>query len=77
MCKNDSPRRVFDKNSDGYITADELKHVMSNLGEKLSDEEIGDMITEADLDGDGKVSYSGKSTDYEKNSFEDFRTFPN
>lgn len=53
--------RVFDKNSDGFITADELKNVMTNLGEKLSDEEINDMITEADLDGDGRVSYSGTS----------------
>ncbi len=34
---------------------------MTNLGEKLTDEEIADMITEADLDGDGKVSYPGMS----------------
>jgi len=52
--------RVFDKNNDGFITADELQHVMTNLGEKLSEEEIADMIKEADLDGDGKVSYTGE-----------------
>lgn len=52
--------RVFDKNGDGFITADELKNVMSNLGEKLSDEEIEDMIKEADLNGDGKVDFTGK-----------------
>lgn len=34
---------------------------MTNLGENLSEEEISDMITEADLDGDGKVSYSGNA----------------
>ena len=28
--------RVFDKDNDGYITGTELKHVMSNLGEKLT-----------------------------------------
>ena len=28
--------RVFDKDNDGYITGSELKHVMSNLGEKLT-----------------------------------------
>lgn len=51
--------RVFDKNGDGFITADELKKVMTNLGEKLSDEEIDDMIKEADLNGDGKVDFKG------------------
>lgn len=29
---------------------------MINLGEKLSDEEVEQMIREADLDGDGQVS---------------------
>ena len=29
--------------------------VMSTLGEKLSKEEVDEMIREADLDGDGKV----------------------
>lgn len=29
---------------------------MTNLGEKLSDEEVDEMIREADCDGDGQVS---------------------
>lgn len=37
----------------------ELRHVMTNLGEKLSEEEVDDMIKEADLDGDGMVNYEG------------------
>ncbi|XP_042904229.1 calmodulin isoform X1 [Parasteatoda tepidariorum] len=49
--------RVFDKNGDGFISAPELRHVMTNLGEKLTDEEVEDMIKEADLDGDGLVNY--------------------
>jgi hypothetical protein len=52
--------RVFDRNGDGYISAPELRLVMTNLGEKLTDEEVDDMIKEADLDGDGVVSYNGK-----------------
>jgi calmodulin len=51
--------RVFDKNNDGLISSIELRHVMTNLGEKLSDEEVDDMIKEADLDGDGMVNYEG------------------
>lgn len=43
----------------GFISPAELKHVMMNLGEKLSDEEIAEMINEADLDGDGQVNYDG------------------
>ncbi|XP_029163920.1 neo-calmodulin-like isoform X3 [Nylanderia fulva] len=49
--------RVFDKNNDGLISSKELRHVMTNLGEKLSEEEVDDMIKEADLDGDGMVNY--------------------
>lgn len=35
---------------------------MTNLGERLSEEEVDDMIREADLDGDGMVNYDGKNT---------------
>ena len=51
---------MFDKNNDGLISNSELRHVMTNLGEKLSDEEVDDMIKEADLDGDGMVNYAGE-----------------
>ncbi|XP_075237398.1 calmodulin-like isoform X5 [Lycorma delicatula] len=49
--------KVFDSDNDGMISSTELRHVMTNLGEKLSDEEVDDMIKEADLDGDGMVNY--------------------
>ncbi|XP_022849765.1 calmodulin-like protein 8 isoform X1 [Olea europaea var. sylvestris] len=49
--------KVFDKDQNGYISANELRHVMINLGEKLTDEEVDQMIREADQDGDGQVNY--------------------
>ena len=49
--------RVFDKDGNGYISASELRHVMTNLGEKLTDEEVDEMIREADIDGDGQIDY--------------------
>lgn len=49
--------RVFDKEGKGYISAADLRNVMTNLGEKLTDEEIDEMIREADIDGDGLINY--------------------
>ncbi|KAG5626773.1 hypothetical protein H5410_011991 [Solanum commersonii] len=49
--------RVFDKDQNGFISAAELRHVMTNLGEKLTDEEVYEMIREADVDGDGQINY--------------------
>ncbi|KAK1311058.1 Calmodulin-2 [Acorus calamus] len=49
--------KVFDRDQNGYISAAELRNVMINLGEKLTDEEVDQMIREADMDGDGQVNY--------------------
>ncbi|CAL9772929.1 unnamed protein product [Musa acuminata subsp. burmannicoides] len=49
--------KVFDKDQNGFISATELRNVMISLGEKLTDEEVAQMIREADLDGDGQVNF--------------------
>ncbi|PKA64399.1 Calmodulin-like protein 8 [Apostasia shenzhenica] len=49
--------KVFDRDQNGFISAVELKNVLINLGEKLTDEEAEQMIKEADFDGDGVVNY--------------------
>ncbi len=49
--------KVFDKNNDGLISSAELKAVMQQIGETLSDTDISEMIQEADKDGDGQINY--------------------
>ncbi|EDO05489.1 EF hand calmodulin family protein [Babesia bovis T2Bo] len=49
--------KVFDRDGNGFISAQELRHVMTNLGEKLTNEEVEEMLREADVDGDGKINY--------------------
>ena len=56
--------RVFDKDGNGFISAAELRHVITNLEEKLTDEEVDEMIREADIDGDGQVNYDGRALLY-------------
>ncbi|XP_041016591.1 calmodulin-like protein 11 [Juglans microcarpa x Juglans regia] len=49
--------KVFDQDQDGYISPNELRHVMINLEERLTDEEVDQMIRDADLDGDGLINF--------------------
>ena len=47
--------KVFDRDNNGFISSAELRHVMTSIGEKLTDDEVDEMIREADQDGDGKI----------------------
>lgn len=49
--------KMFDADGSGKISSDELRTVMTTLGEKLSEEEADAMIKEADVDGDGNIDY--------------------
>ena len=51
--------KVFDKDESGKISFNELKSALTKLGEKMSDEDVREMIKEADLNEDGEVCYAG------------------
>ncbi|XP_045457085.1 caltractin-like [Melitaea cinxia] len=48
--------RLFDMDDTGFISFENLKRVTQILGENLTDEEIEEMIDDADKDFDGYVS---------------------
>lgn len=47
---------LMDKDKDGYISLKDLRTLCNELNLVLREEELDDMIFEADTDGDGKVS---------------------
>ncbi|XP_055339593.1 calmodulin-A-like [Paramacrobiotus metropolitanus] len=49
--------KVFDKQGTGYITPSDLRAVLQCMGESLTEDEIDDMISEVDLDGDGRIDF--------------------
>ncbi|KNC46260.1 calmodulin [Thecamonas trahens ATCC 50062] len=48
---------VFDKDGAGYVAASELRHVMTNLGSRLPEAQVAEMLAEADSHADGRVNY--------------------
>jgi len=42
--------------------ASELRHIMSTRGDQMTDEEVDEMVEDADLDGDGHIEYAGELT---------------
>ncbi|XP_064624438.1 EF-hand calcium-binding domain-containing protein 7-like isoform X10 [Lineus longissimus] len=49
--------RQIDTNGDGYLSHSELYKVMTSKGEKMTREEVSDMIDEVDENKDGKLDY--------------------
>ncbi|CAG9583911.1 putative calmodulin [Leishmania major strain Friedlin] len=49
--------RMYDLGNTGFITVPNLRFVMGRLGCFLTTEQAFDMISEADADGDGKLSF--------------------
>ena len=61
--------KVIDTDGEGYITVTKLRHVVQDLGLNLTDEEMDEMILEADPSGDGRVSYQGNDHSATLDSF--------
>ena len=51
---------MFDISGNGKIDFEDLKKVLTNLGEKFNDEDVEEMLKEADLNGDGMIDYEGE-----------------
>ena len=49
--------QIFDTDNNGLISKENLFHIIRTFGETLTDEEIQEIITEADVDGDGYINY--------------------
>ncbi|GFP88074.1 calmodulin-3 [Phtheirospermum japonicum] len=76
--------RVFDKDQNGFISAAELRHAMTNLDKIPTKAELQDMINEVDADGNGTIDFPEflnlmarkmKDTDSEEELKEAFRVF--
>ncbi len=48
--------RLFDDADTGKITLENLRRVAKEIGETMTDEELQEMIDEADRDGDGAIN---------------------
>jgi len=49
--------KVFDKDGSGIISTDDLKNIIKSLEENITDQEINELVNEADFDSDGKINY--------------------
>ncbi|XP_031351633.1 troponin C-like isoform X5 [Photinus pyralis] len=49
--------RFYDKEGNGFITTDVLREILKELDDKLSDDELDNMIDEIDADGSGTVDW--------------------
>ena len=50
---------IATQDGNGYVSTSELKFVMSKLKVHFTEQELQEMILEADIDGDGQVGGGG------------------
>ncbi|KAJ1723618.1 myosin II light chain [Coemansia erecta] len=49
--------QVFDRELNGYISAGELRYVLTSLGEALSDAEVDELLKGVPMDKHGNINY--------------------
>lgn len=49
--------QVFDRNHNGVLSLSEFKHILMDLGQKFSEEEVNELFKESDLNKDGNLDY--------------------
>lgn len=49
--------KVFDQYGNGLVNLVQMRTSLQSLGEKLRDDEVDELLREADIDADGNVSY--------------------
>lgn len=56
--------RLFDRDSNGKLDKDELRFILRKLNADITDKTLNEMITAADVDGDGNIDYDGKNLQF-------------
>lgn len=51
--------QVFDKEMTGFIGVGQLRYILTNLGEKMSDDEVDELLKAVDTTS-GEINYMGK-----------------
>src|SRR3954452_24643016 len=70
--------QVFDKDMTGFIGVGQLRYILTNLGEKMTDNEVDELLKAVETSGNGEVNYTGRfrnqRTEVSTNSY---RSCPN
>ncbi len=48
---------LIDLDKDGLVSFQDLKSFLQNIGEERNEEEVREMLRDADVDGDEHISY--------------------
>lgn len=49
--------RVLDKDSSGFVSVSDLRHILTSIGEKLEPAEFDEWVQEVDVGSDGRFRY--------------------
>ncbi|KAK9143375.1 hypothetical protein Syun_012775 [Stephania yunnanensis] len=49
--------KVIDKDSTGFVSVSDLRHILTSIGEKLDPSEFDEWIREVDVGSDGRIRY--------------------